>query len=76
MLEPAIGRLRFVIVYFVSLLAGSFGALLVEPNALEPGDGMLARPPFSALSLSRPVPCQPRRFQPVVGTAVAKTATK
>ena len=27
MLEPAVGRLRFGVIYFVSLLAGSFGAL-------------------------------------------------
>lgn len=33
MLEPAIGRLRFAVIYFVSLLAGSFGALLLEPDA-------------------------------------------
>jgi membrane associated rhomboid family serine protease len=33
MLEPAIGRLRFGIIYFVSLLAGSFGALLLESTA-------------------------------------------
>jgi membrane associated rhomboid family serine protease len=33
MLEPAIGRLRFGLIYMVSLLAGSFGALLLEPNA-------------------------------------------
>ena len=32
LLEPAIGRVRFVLIYFVSLLAGSFGALLVESN--------------------------------------------
>jgi membrane associated rhomboid family serine protease len=31
MLEPVIGRLNFVVVYFVSLLAGSFGALLFSP---------------------------------------------
>ena len=37
MLEPAIGRLNFGIVYFVSLLSGSFGALLFEPNALTVG---------------------------------------
>ena len=37
MLEPAIGRLRFAIVYFVSLLAGSFGALLLEPTAATAG---------------------------------------
>jgi membrane associated rhomboid family serine protease len=33
MLEPAIGKLNFVVVYFVALLAGSFGALLFEPQA-------------------------------------------
>jgi membrane associated rhomboid family serine protease len=32
MLELAIGRLNFVVVYFVSLLAGSFGALLFSPQ--------------------------------------------
>ena len=31
-LEPAIGRFNFAVVYFVSLLAGSFGALLFSPN--------------------------------------------
>ncbi|MGH2837278.1 MAG: rhomboid family intramembrane serine protease, partial [Thermoleophilaceae bacterium] len=37
LLEPAIGHLRFAIIYFVSLFAGSFGALLVEPDALTVG---------------------------------------
>lgn len=37
LLEPAIGRLRFATVYFVSLLAGSFGALLLEPIAATAG---------------------------------------
>jgi membrane associated rhomboid family serine protease len=37
MLEPAIGRLNFGVVYFVSLLAGSFGALLFEPQAITVG---------------------------------------
>jgi membrane associated rhomboid family serine protease len=37
MLEPAIGRLRFATIFFVSLLAGSFGALLVEPEGLTVG---------------------------------------
>src|ERR1700744_363741 len=32
MLESAIGRLNFAIVYMVSLLAGSFGALLFSPQ--------------------------------------------
>jgi membrane associated rhomboid family serine protease len=30
LLEPAVGRLRFGLIYFVSLLAGSFGALMLE----------------------------------------------
>src|SRR5262245_41026701 len=34
MLEPAIGHVRFALIFFVSLLAGSFGALLVDPNTL------------------------------------------
>jgi len=37
MLEPAVGRLRFGVIYFVSLLAGSFGALLIEPDAATVG---------------------------------------
>jgi membrane associated rhomboid family serine protease len=37
MIEPVVGHLRFAIIYFVSLLAGSFGALLVDPNALTVG---------------------------------------
>jgi membrane associated rhomboid family serine protease len=37
MLEPSIGRLNFAVVYFVSLLAGSFGALLFTPDALTVG---------------------------------------
>jgi membrane associated rhomboid family serine protease len=32
MLEPAIGHLNFAAVYFASLVAGSFGALLFEPG--------------------------------------------
>lgn len=30
--EPAVGKGRFLLIYFVSLLCGSFGALLLEPN--------------------------------------------
>jgi membrane associated rhomboid family serine protease len=33
MLEPAIGRLQFLAIYFTALLAGSFGALLATPAA-------------------------------------------
>jgi membrane associated rhomboid family serine protease len=32
MLEPAIGAVNFVAIYFASLLAGSFGALLFQPQ--------------------------------------------
>jgi membrane associated rhomboid family serine protease len=37
LLEPAIGQLRFALIFFVSLLAGSFGALLMDPNSLTVG---------------------------------------
>ena len=37
MLEPAMGTLRFALIYFVSLLTGSLGALLLEPDALTAG---------------------------------------
>jgi membrane associated rhomboid family serine protease len=37
MLEPGIGRVRFLLIYFVSLLAGSFGALLLDPNKVTVG---------------------------------------
>jgi membrane associated rhomboid family serine protease len=32
MLEPVLGRARFALIYFVSLLAGSLGALIVTPH--------------------------------------------
>jgi membrane associated rhomboid family serine protease len=37
MLEPAIGTVRFGLIYFVSLLAGSFGALVVTPDSFTVG---------------------------------------
>jgi membrane associated rhomboid family serine protease len=37
LLEPALGIPRFVVLYFASLLAGSLGALLVEPDAVTLG---------------------------------------
>ena len=33
LLEPSIGKLRFGIIYLVSLIGGSFGALLLSPDA-------------------------------------------
>jgi membrane associated rhomboid family serine protease len=37
MVEPAVGRWRFGLIYFVSLLCGSFGALLLSPDKLTVG---------------------------------------
>jgi len=37
LLEPAIGRVRFALLYFTALLAGSAGAVLLSPNALTGG---------------------------------------
>jgi membrane associated rhomboid family serine protease len=37
LLEPGIGTPRFLAIYFISLLSGSFGALLLDPNSLTVG---------------------------------------
>ena len=37
MLEPAVGRARFGLIYLVSLIAGSIGALVLSPNSLTAG---------------------------------------
>jgi membrane associated rhomboid family serine protease len=37
LIERSLGRLRFAVIYGVSLMAGSAGSLLVEPNALTVG---------------------------------------
>ncbi len=37
MLEPALGHVKFALVYFVSLLSGSLLALIVSPHALTVG---------------------------------------
>ncbi|MGN6256981.1 MAG: rhomboid family intramembrane serine protease [Solirubrobacterales bacterium] len=37
LLEPALGTVRFLVLYFASLLAGSLGALILEPNSLGIG---------------------------------------
>ncbi len=37
LLEPALGTPRFLALYFASLLAGSFGALLLSPDSLTIG---------------------------------------
>lgn len=37
LLEPAVGRWRFLGIYFVSLLGGSLGVMILEPEALTAG---------------------------------------
>jgi membrane associated rhomboid family serine protease len=37
MLEPVLGHVRFTALYFASLLAGSFGAIVADPNVLTVG---------------------------------------
>ena len=37
MLEPVLGHVRFGALYFASLLAGSFGAILAKPHSLTVG---------------------------------------
>ncbi|CAN5209844.1 hypothetical protein BH20ACT16_BH20ACT16_16270 [soil metagenome] len=37
LMEPEIGKLRFAIIYFVSMLGGSFGALVLSPDAVTVG---------------------------------------
>jgi membrane associated rhomboid family serine protease len=37
MLEPAVGHLRFLLIYFVALLCGSFGVLVISPNSVAVG---------------------------------------
>ena len=37
LLEPPLGRVRFALLYFASMLGGSAGALLLQPNGLHGG---------------------------------------
>ena len=37
LLEPSLGTVRFVILYFAALLAGSLGVMILDPNALTLG---------------------------------------
>ena len=37
MLEPSLGRLRFAVIYLVSILSGAFGALLLTPGGFTAG---------------------------------------
>ena len=36
-MEPVLGRLRFAIVYFVAMLSGALGVLLLDPNQFTVG---------------------------------------
>ncbi len=37
LLEPALGTVRFLVLYFASLLAGSLGVMIIDPNGLTLG---------------------------------------
>jgi membrane associated rhomboid family serine protease len=37
LMEPALGTPRFLVLYFASLLAGSFGVMLLSPNDVSAG---------------------------------------
>jgi len=37
LLEPAMGRIRFTLLYFICMVGGAIGALVLEPNALVGG---------------------------------------
>lgn len=37
MLEPQLGRIKFLAIYFASMLGGSAGAILLQPNGLTAG---------------------------------------
>lgn len=37
LLEPSLGRLRFGLVYFVAMVCGAFGVLLLDPNGFTVG---------------------------------------
>jgi membrane associated rhomboid family serine protease len=52
-LEGSLGRVRFVILYFVSLLAGSFGALLLSPNTYTAGASGAVFGLFAAMAIAQ-----------------------
>jgi len=52
-LEAAVGRVRFLVLYFVSLLAGSFGALLLSPNAYTAGASGAVFGLFGAMAIGQ-----------------------
>jgi len=52
-LEGSLGRVRFVVLYFVSLLAGSFGALLLSPNTYTVGASGAVFGLFAALAIAQ-----------------------
>lgn len=53
MLEPAIGRARFALIYFVSLFAGSLGVLLYSANASAGASGAVFGLMGAAIVISR-----------------------
>ncbi len=69
-LEPAIGRINFLAVYFASLLAGSFGALLFQPDAPTLGASTAIFGIFGALIVvahRRGIPLWQSGLLPILG---------
>ncbi|MBI2709299.1 MAG: rhomboid family intramembrane serine protease [Actinobacteria bacterium] len=66
-LERGIGRARFVTVYFVSMLVGSFGALLLRPDALTAGASGAIFGLMGAFLAIQWVQGVPIRQSPVIG---------
>jgi membrane associated rhomboid family serine protease len=68
-LEPGIGRLNFAAIYFASLLAGSFGALLFEPGVPTVGASAAIFGIFGALIVvarSRGIPLWQSGLGPIL----------
>jgi membrane associated rhomboid family serine protease len=69
LMEPVLGRLRFGLVYAVSLLSGSFGVLLLQPDTLAVGaSGAIFGLMGAAVAALRSRGINP--FQTGIGTAV------
>jgi membrane associated rhomboid family serine protease len=69
LLEPALGRVRFGLLYFASMLGGSAGALVFQPNGLHGGASGAV---FGLLGAAAVIMCR-RGMNPLstgVGTAI------
>jgi len=75
-LEPAAGRLRFALLYVVSIVGGSAGAILAEPNAFTGGasGGVFGVAAAATLALHRRgIPFWQTGFGPLLAINLALT---